>query len=74
MTTTFKNGGKNLSNYWLMKSEPESRLEKGIDMKVRLDLYSVMLVRWVGGLRNLLYKSDDLEPIVKGEPTPKALL
>ncbi|XP_006510755.1 thymocyte nuclear protein 1 isoform X4 [Mus musculus] len=28
MTTTFKNGGKNLSNYWLMKSEPESRLEK----------------------------------------------
>lgn len=57
-----------------MKSEPESRLEKGIDMKVRLDLYSVMLVRWVGGLRNLLYKSDDLEPIVKGEPTPKALL
>ncbi|XP_031201249.1 thymocyte nuclear protein 1 isoform X3 [Mastomys coucha] len=33
-TTTFKNGGKNLSNYWLMKSEPESRLEKGIDVKV----------------------------------------
>ena len=52
-TTTFKNGGKNLSNYWLMKSEPESRLEKGIDMKVRLDLYSVMLVSRVGGLRHL---------------------
>lgn len=31
-TTTFKNGGKNLSNYWL-KPEPENRLEKGTDMK-----------------------------------------
>lgn len=37
MTTTFKNGGKNLSNYWLMKSEPESRLEKGIDMKFSIE-------------------------------------
>ncbi|XP_031201250.1 thymocyte nuclear protein 1 isoform X4 [Mastomys coucha] len=36
-TTTFKNGGKNLSNYWLMKSEPESRLEKGIDVKFSIE-------------------------------------
>ncbi|XP_076795821.1 thymocyte nuclear protein 1 isoform X3 [Arvicanthis niloticus] len=32
-TTTFKNGG----NYWLMKSEPESRLENGIDMKFSIE-------------------------------------
>lgn len=37
-TSTSKNCGKNVSNYWLMKSEPESRLEKGVDMKVRLYL------------------------------------
>lgn len=30
--------GKNLSRYWLMKSEPESRLEKGVDVKVRSHL------------------------------------
>lgn len=36
-TTTFKTCGKNLSNYWLMKSEPESRLEKGIDMKFSIE-------------------------------------
>uniref|UniRef100_A0A8D2DY75 Thymocyte nuclear protein 1 n=1 Tax=Sciurus vulgaris TaxID=55149 RepID=A0A8D2DY75_SCIVU len=28
-TSAFKKCGRNLSNYWLMKSEPESRLEKG---------------------------------------------
>lgn len=71
-TTTFKTCGKNLSNYWLMKSEPESRLEKGIDMKVRLDLYSVMLWRWVGQLRYLLYRPDDLEPTVKGKPASES--
>lgn len=27
--------GETLSSYWLMKSEPESRLEKGVDMKVQ---------------------------------------
>ena len=35
-TTTFKNGGKNLSNYWL-KPEPENRLEKGTDMKFSIE-------------------------------------
>ncbi|XP_013366519.1 PREDICTED: thymocyte nuclear protein 1 isoform X2 [Chinchilla lanigera] len=32
-----KNCGKNLSNYWLMKSEPESRLEKGVDVKFSIE-------------------------------------
>jgi hypothetical protein len=40
-TSASKNCGKNLSNYWLMKSEPESRLEKGVDVKVRLYLSPV---------------------------------
>ncbi|XP_036048139.1 thymocyte nuclear protein 1 isoform X1 [Onychomys torridus] len=34
---TSKNCDKNLSNYWLMKSEPESRLEKGVDMKFSIE-------------------------------------
>lgn len=34
-TSASKNCGENLSSYWLMKSEPESRLEKGVDVKVR---------------------------------------
>ncbi|XP_047607816.1 thymocyte nuclear protein 1 isoform X2 [Phacochoerus africanus] len=29
--------GKNLSRYWLMKSEPESRLEKGVDVKFSIE-------------------------------------
>ncbi|KFO34165.1 Thymocyte nuclear protein 1 [Fukomys damarensis] len=33
MTSDSKNCEKNLSNYWLMKSEPESRLKKGVDVK-----------------------------------------
>ncbi|ERE74444.1 thymocyte nuclear protein 1 [Cricetulus griseus] len=36
-TSTSKNCGKNVSNYWLMKSEPESRLEKGVDMKFSIE-------------------------------------
>lgn len=36
-TPTSKNGGKNSSNYWLMKSEPESRLEKGVDVKFSIE-------------------------------------
>ncbi|XP_059123524.1 thymocyte nuclear protein 1 isoform X1 [Peromyscus eremicus] len=36
-TSTSKNCGKNLSNYWLMKSEPESRLEKGVDVKFSIE-------------------------------------
>ncbi|CAO2635702.1 Thymocyte nuclear protein 1 [Lemmus lemmus] len=36
-TSTSKNGGKNSSNYWLMKSEPESRLEKGVDVKFSIE-------------------------------------
>lgn len=34
-TSATKNCVKNLSSHWLMKSEPESRLEKGVDVKVR---------------------------------------
>lgn len=34
-TSASRDCGKNLSSYWLMKSEPESRLEKGVDVKVR---------------------------------------
>ncbi|XP_048206259.1 thymocyte nuclear protein 1-like [Perognathus longimembris pacificus] len=33
-TSASKNGGKNVSKYWLMKSEPESRLEKGLEKGV----------------------------------------
>ncbi|KAG3287000.1 thymocyte nuclear protein 1, transcript variant X5 [Ictidomys tridecemlineatus] len=36
-TSVFKNCGKKLSNYWLMKSEPESRLDKGIDVKFSIE-------------------------------------
>nr|XP_020038817.1 thymocyte nuclear protein 1 [Castor canadensis] len=36
-TSASKNCGKNLSNYWLMKSEPESRLEKGVDVKFSIE-------------------------------------
>lgn len=28
-----KNGRKNLSSYWLMTSEPESQLDKGVEVK-----------------------------------------
>lgn len=43
-TSASKDSGKNLSNYWLMKSEPESRLEKGVDVKVRLGISSRQVV------------------------------
>ncbi|XP_058400763.1 thymocyte nuclear protein 1 isoform X3 [Diceros bicornis minor] len=36
-TSAFKNCEKNLSSYWLMKSEPESRLEKGVDVKFSIE-------------------------------------
>nr|XP_045002389.1 thymocyte nuclear protein 1 isoform X2 [Jaculus jaculus] len=35
-TSAFKNHGKIL-NYWLMKSEPESRMEKGVDVKFSIE-------------------------------------
>lgn len=34
-TPASEDGGEALCSYWLMKSEPESRLEKGVDVKVR---------------------------------------
>lgn len=37
MTSDSKTFGKNLSNYWLMKSEPESRIEKGVDVKFSIE-------------------------------------
>ncbi|MBZ3869512.1 Thymocyte nuclear protein 1 [Sciurus carolinensis] len=36
-TSAFKKCGRNLSNYWLMKSEPESQLEKGADVKFSIE-------------------------------------
>ncbi|KFO37320.1 Thymocyte nuclear protein 1 [Fukomys damarensis] len=36
-TSDSKKYGKNLSNYWLMKSEPESRIEKGVDVKFSIE-------------------------------------
>ncbi|XP_003472592.1 thymocyte nuclear protein 1 [Cavia porcellus] len=36
-TSDSKNHGQNLSNYWLMKTEPESRLEKGVDVKFSIE-------------------------------------
>ncbi|XP_030186741.1 thymocyte nuclear protein 1 isoform X4 [Lynx canadensis] len=36
-TSASKTCGKNLSSYWLMKSEAESRLEKGVDVKFSIE-------------------------------------
>ncbi|XP_016072880.1 PREDICTED: thymocyte nuclear protein 1 isoform X2 [Miniopterus natalensis] len=36
-TSALKKCGKNLSSFWLMKSEPESRLEKGVDVKFSIE-------------------------------------
>ncbi|KAM6172302.1 thymocyte nuclear protein 1 [Erethizon dorsatum] len=36
-TSDSKTCGKNLSSYWLMKSEPESRLERGVDVKFSIE-------------------------------------
>ncbi|XP_072810254.1 thymocyte nuclear protein 1 isoform X1 [Vicugna pacos] len=36
-TSASKDCGENLSRYWLMKSEPESRLEKGVDVKFSIE-------------------------------------
>ncbi|XP_005580270.1 thymocyte nuclear protein 1 isoform X5 [Macaca fascicularis] len=36
-TSVTKNCVKNLSSHWLMKSEPESRLEKGVDVKFSIE-------------------------------------
>ncbi|XP_032497722.1 thymocyte nuclear protein 1 isoform X3 [Phocoena sinus] len=36
-TSASRDCGKNLSSYWLMKSEPESRLEKGVDVKFSIE-------------------------------------
>uniref|UniRef100_A0A8B9XNC3 Thymocyte nuclear protein 1 n=1 Tax=Bos mutus grunniens TaxID=30521 RepID=A0A8B9XNC3_BOSMU len=36
-TPVFEDSGEALSSYWLMKSEPESRLEKGVDVKFSIE-------------------------------------
>ncbi|XP_045441387.1 thymocyte nuclear protein 1 isoform X3 [Pipistrellus kuhlii] len=36
-TSALKKCGDNVSSYWLMKSEPESRLEKGVDVKFSIE-------------------------------------
>ncbi|XP_037697937.1 thymocyte nuclear protein 1 [Choloepus didactylus] len=36
-TPASNNCGKNASSHWLMKSEPESRLEKGVDVKFGIE-------------------------------------
>lgn len=68
-TPTSKNGGKNSSNYWLMKSEPESRLEKGVDVKVRLCVCPIMLAmgQWVRALAEQAWWSGTT---VQGEKRP----
>lgn len=36
-TSALTKCGNNVSSYWLMKSEPESRLEKGVDVKFSIE-------------------------------------
>lgn len=36
-TSALKKHGDNVSSYWLLKSEPESRLEKGVDVKFSIE-------------------------------------
>nr|XP_020763640.1 thymocyte nuclear protein 1 isoform X2 [Odocoileus virginianus texanus] len=36
-TPASEDGGEALSSYWLMKSEPDSRLEKGVDVKFSIE-------------------------------------
>ncbi|XP_005216668.1 thymocyte nuclear protein 1 isoform X6 [Bos indicus x Bos taurus] len=36
-TPVSEDSGEALSSYWLMKSEPESRLEKGVDVKFSIE-------------------------------------
>uniref|UniRef100_A0A8C0K4U1 Thymocyte nuclear protein 1 n=1 Tax=Canis lupus dingo TaxID=286419 RepID=A0A8C0K4U1_CANLU len=36
-TSASKNCGNNQSSYWLMKSEPQSRIEKGVDVKFSIE-------------------------------------
>lgn len=36
--------------HWLLKSEPESRLEKGVDVKVSTDTHSSILIQQHCGL------------------------
>ncbi|XP_069410739.1 thymocyte nuclear protein 1 isoform X2 [Ovis canadensis] len=36
-TPASEDGGEALGSYWLMKSEPESRLEKGVDVKFSIE-------------------------------------
>ncbi|XP_045870501.1 thymocyte nuclear protein 1 isoform X2 [Meles meles] len=56
-----KNCGKNLSSYWLMKSEPESRLEKGVDVKARNFLRAMKLEQ-----EAFFYHSNCKEPGIAG--------
>ncbi|XP_019489870.1 PREDICTED: thymocyte nuclear protein 1 [Hipposideros armiger] len=77
-TSTSKNCGKNLNSYWLMKSEPESRLEKGVDVKVRSSTCLIGLISSpLGQARNFLramkleeeaffYHSNCKEPGIAG--------
>ncbi|KAF6083282.1 thymocyte nuclear protein 1 [Phyllostomus discolor] len=60
-TSALKKCGKNLSSYWLMKSEPDSRLEKGVDVKARNFLRAMKLEE-----KAFFYHSNCKEPGIAG--------
>nr|KAF6404269.1 thymocyte nuclear protein 1 [Molossus molossus] len=60
-TSALKECEKNLSRYWLMKSEPESRLEKGVDVKARNFLRAMKLEE-----EAFFYHSNCKEPGIAG--------
>ncbi|KAF6278626.1 thymocyte nuclear protein 1 [Rhinolophus ferrumequinum] len=65
-TSTSQNCGKNLSKYWLMKSEPESRLEKGVDVKFSIEDLKAQPKQIAGwdGVRNYQVRGRTLRPRV----------
>ena len=53
-------------NYWLMKAEPESRIEKGVDVKFGIDdLMKVDMEGW-DGVRNAVARSN-MRQMLKGD-------
>nr|XP_055161169.1 thymocyte nuclear protein 1 isoform X2 [Nyctereutes procyonoides] len=60
-TSASKNCGNNQSSYWLMKSEPQSRIEKGVDVKARNFLRAMKLEQ-----KAFFYHSNCKEPGIAG--------
>ena len=53
-------------NYWLMKAEPESRIEKGVDVKFSIDdLMKVDMEGW-DGVRNAVARNN-MRQMLKGD-------